>query len=535
MKNSSRQSRTVPVLFAVTVFLFSVFFAYMTGKERVSVFQPEQTHTYAHITDFQLEQVADSSSPTGIRKVYRGILDPALSPESCLCFNIAHHTIAVYFDDVLVYRLTGSEENRIGKNVSSNWCSVHVGQDHAGKAVTIVLTPLFEAAIGKNPDFLLGSHYAIAIDLLRGELPLLVLSTLCLLLGFFVVAVVLYFRLMLKTDPTGLVYLGLFSIFLGLWKVTDLRSMPLLLPAYSMAIGYVSVGSLFLTGICLIAYCSTLFAEKHRILPNTLLFLACCMCVAVLICQVSGVAEIRQNLVYCHTILIAAILSLPVTAICNRVFRKTWGLIHSWKLLLLLVTGIALDLVLYYWNNGLLSFSIMGFILYTLVVFLSSIQEATRKAYIDSRTGLENRTRWNELMSNESVIPEPYAILVIDLNGLKHVNDALGHDAGDRMIYELSEILRNSLPRNCVICRWGGDEFAVLLSGLTKEMLEQHVASLRAAEKAYNLDHPELPIRYSIGAALSSDHPGISRSELFRLADEDMYHNKQLWYANNKT
>ena len=38
MKNSSRQSRTVPVLFAVTVFLFSVFFAYMTGKERVSVF-----------------------------------------------------------------------------------------------------------------------------------------------------------------------------------------------------------------------------------------------------------------------------------------------------------------------------------------------------------------------------------------------------------------------------------------------------------------------------------------------------------------
>lgn len=100
----------------------------------------------------------------------------------------------------------------------------------------------------------------------------------------------------------------------------------------------------------------------------------------------------------------------------------------------------------------------MSFIVYTLIVFLRNVQESTRKAYTDSRTGLENRGRWNELMHGDDPLPEPYAILVIDLNGLKQVNDTLGHEAGDRMIYELSAILRNTLLRNSVICRWGGND-----------------------------------------------------------------------------
>lgn len=87
----------------------------------------------------------------------------------------------------------------------------------------------------------------------------------------------------------------------------------------------------------------------------------------------------------------------------------------------------------------------MGFIIYMLIVFLNTVQNTTRKAYTDSRTGLVNRTRWNELMNNDNSIPEPYAILMMDLNGLKQMNDTLGHEAGDQMIFQLSNILRNTL------------------------------------------------------------------------------------------
>jgi diguanylate cyclase (GGDEF)-like protein len=99
------------------------------------------------------------------------------------------------------------------------------------------------------------------------------------------------------------------------------------------------------------------------------------------------------------------------------------------------------------------------------------------------------------------------------------------------MIFQLSSILRNTLPRNSVICRWGGDEFTVLLTGLNRPRLDHWVEALFAAAEAYNTDPPELPIHFSVGDALSSEHPGISRSELFHLADEHMYRNKQHWYA----
>ena len=120
------------------------------------------------------------------------------------------------------------------------------------------------------------------------------------------------------------------------------------------------------------------------------------------------------------------------------------------------------------------------------------------------------------------------------LNGLQKVNDTLGHEAGDQMIVALSEILRNSLPRNSVICRWGGDEFAALLPGINREQMDHYIETLLNAKSAYNAAHAELPIHFAVGGALSSEHPDISRSDLFGLADEEMYRDKQAWYAHRR-
>ena len=81
---------------------------------------------------------------------------------SVLPYRASHHP--VYFGDVLVYSLISAESNRVGRNVSSNWCSVYVGTEHAGQTVTIVRTPLLEAAVAKDVEFLLGSHYSNVID-----------------------------------------------------------------------------------------------------------------------------------------------------------------------------------------------------------------------------------------------------------------------------------------------------------------------------------------------------------------------------------
>jgi len=534
MKHGSRKQHAGVYLFYLTLAQFFLFFAYMLTSERVSVFQLETTHKYTTLTSMEATVVHDDAAPAGVIKTYRGTLDPELSQESCLCFNISHHEIEVYFDDTLVYRLTGAEDNRIGRNVSSNWCSVHVGQLHAGKAVTVVLTPLLTDAISKEPTFLLGSHYAIAMNILVSELPLLILSSLCVLLGLFVVAVSLYLGFVLKSESSGMIYLGFFSVAMGLWCFTDLKGITLLFPENSMAIGYVSVGSLYLSGLSLLMYFHTLFVPRHQRLMLLLSTGGSLVCLYALAAQLFGITEIRQNLLLSHILLLTAIASIPLAALINRIVSKSWGVHRSWRLLGILFAGIGVDLAFYYRNNGngLLSFSIVGFIIYMLIVFFRSMQESTRKAYTDSRTGLENRTRWNELMNDDTSLLEPYAIVVIDLNGLKQVNDTLGHEAGDQIIFQLSSILRNTMPRNSVICRWGGDEFTVLLTGVSRQKLDQRLESLLTAAAAYNAEHPELPIHFAVGAALSAEHRGISRTSLFQLADEAMYRCKQRWYES---
>ena len=179
-------------------------------------------------------------------------------------------------------------------------------------------------------------------------------------------------------------------------------------------------------------------------------------------------------------------------------------------------------------------FTLLAFILYALIGFNNYATNISRSAYTDTRTGLANRLRWNELMRDDVQIPEPFGILVMDLNGLKRVNDTLGHEAGDRMIFHFANILRNTMPGSSVICRWGGDEFSVLLTGISRSHLESYIQALIRSTEEYNTANTDLPIHFAIGAALSTEYPGMSRTELFRLADEEMYRNKQFWYKQKQ-
>ncbi len=533
--NHSEYLKKIPIfLFTFTLIAFLFFFIWVNGEDGVTVNRADPMPGYGVFSDLQTETVVDETAPAGIRKIYKGVLPSDLSGEDHLFFNIAHHSIEVYLDGECVYSLALSEDNRLAGNVGSNWCNVHIGHSGAGREITVVLTPLFEAAIGKSPEFLMGAPYAVVIDVIVGELPLLILSFLCILIGIFVAATFLYFRFIEKTDSKGILYLGFFSISIGLWKLNDLRCMSLLMPEHSVVFGYISVGTLFLTSICLLPYFSMLFVKDRR---KPMIVLSCAgylVCLAVLAMQVFGISEIRQNLVYSHVMLIVALVSVPVAALINRIVYKTSGLKKKWKLLFLIFAGITVDLVFYYLNNknALLSFSIMGLIVYTLIIFMMSVQDTTRKAYTDTYTGLVNRTRWTEIMNMDIPASKPYAVMMIDMNGLKRVNDTLGHDAGDEMIFRLSQILRKALPSSAVICRWGGDEFAVLMTDTTRAHTEEQIGKLFSECENYNVEHPELPIHFAVGAVLSSEHPDASRNELFRLADDDMYRNKKIWYEN---
>lgn len=174
------------------------------------------------------------------------------------------------------------------------------------------------------------------------------------------------------------------------------------------------------------------------------------------------------------------------------------------------------------------------FCAYFSVLFENMILDTTKKAYTDSHTGLINKARWNELMNASVPVVESTAIMMLDLNGLKQVNDTLGHEAGDRMILAFSDILRRALPKNSVICRWGGDEFAVMITGMDRESVEKCLDTIRQEVDDYNAACDEPSVFYAVGCAFALEHPGLSRTELLTIADSRMYLDKQTWYSEKQ-
>lgn len=146
----------------------------------------------------------------------------------------------------------------------------------------------------------------------------------------------------------------------------------------------------------------------------------------------------------------------------------------------------------------------------------------------DGLTGLHNRAYFEtEMKRLEKSRDYPITIVIADLDGLKLVNDTMGHNIGDEMLKAFADVLRSVFGSSDQVFRIGGDEFAVLLPGTDKEDADNIMKRMYAAFDAYNEKHPALPIKASLGVAtaLSPDEPLV---QVFKRADDFMYRNKML-------
>ena len=143
----------------------------------------------------------------------------------------------------------------------------------------------------------------------------------------------------------------------------------------------------------------------------------------------------------------------------------------------------------------------------------------------DSLTGLYSRNFFEEEMTRLSDGRySPLGVIVCDLDGLKFINDLVGHQAGDKMIIKAADILRQSFRSSDIVARVGGDEFAVLLSQTGPKTVERMLQRLREAVRKYNSTEPELPLALSMGHAESNTSADLQA--LFREADDMMYREK---------
>ena len=152
------------------------------------------------------------------------------------------------------------------------------------------------------------------------------------------------------------------------------------------------------------------------------------------------------------------------------------------------------------------------------------------QALHDELTGLPNRAHLRERLVDTMSGPEPpsVALLLVDLDQFKEINDTLGHHYGDRLLREFAQRLAKNLRGCDTIARLGGDEFAILLTDGPSESNSIEVAErlLRLCTRRFMVDDFRFHVGASVGIALAPDHASDPEA-LLRKADTAMYWAKQ--------
>lgn len=193
--------------------------------------------------------------------------------------------------------------------------------------------------------------------------------------------------------------------------------------------------------------------------------------------------------------------------------KKATGLDHLEKIVLVDILGLVL---------------IIATELIKVVRFAAQNKILQKKVYLDEATGLPNKNKCEEILNETEpiLVNELVAMCVFDLNNLRTINNNLGHDKGDEYIRSFAIQLREAVPEEFFAGRDGGDEFIAVLKGLDHEGVRKCLQNIRNQATEYSRQHPEMPISYAAGYALSSDFEGSTMRELFRLADKNMYIDK---------
>lgn len=143
-------------------------------------------------------------------------------------------------------------------------------------------------------------------------------------------------------------------------------------------------------------------------------------------------------------------------------------------------------------------------------------------AYKDDLTGLANRRSCEEKLNELEQTGEVYALVNMDMNLLKAINDTFGHQAGDRALRAFAKVLCDVFPSEALVCRTGGDEFAVILPGFDRDQTNKIVQDMNEEMERRNTQcNDEITLSAAYGCAYSDE--SSNPHAVYKIADQRMY------------
>jgi len=158
------------------------------------------------------------------------------------------------------------------------------------------------------------------------------------------------------------------------------------------------------------------------------------------------------------------------------------------------------------------------------------VERVRQLAYIDGLTGIFNRRYFEHRIAEEMERARRFdagmAVIMVDIDQFKSLNDEFGHLLGDEVLRQVSSIFSQQLRKMDVVCRYGGEEFAILISQTNAEQALRVAEKLRRVVETWQFPGVPRAVTISVGAAMFPEH-GDSRDALVRAADAGLYAAKQ--------
>ena len=166
-----------------------------------------------------------------------------------------------------------------------------------------------------------------------------------------------------------------------------------------------------------------------------------------------------------------------------------------------------------------------------LIEAMENINQIADFANKDFLTGVYNRRYFyddmNEYVTYAEERAEPYAVAVLDIDHFKEINDACGHDSGDRVLKTLAKKLIDETKNGDLIARFGGEEFCIVLKNVSNEEAVKFFVNLRANIASCNVQLKKEQINFTVSIGVAFSRSDYKLDELLELADEALYRAKE--------
>lgn len=470
-----------------------------------------------------------------------------------LMFNTYLSSVNVILDDVSIYQYS-MKRDEADDIIGSGCHFVIIPRNSSGKTFHINLTARENNAFTNMetitfvPTTHAYSYYT------HKKASTIFISFFLVILGI-ILSIVGAITLLSNPRNFQLTYIGLFSFFMGIWSMCNVKVLQIFNINLSSCAS-VEYLSLFAATIPLVLLLSTVRKDdspKSRLAIRGIALVFTIFVVTTSILHFTKIVHYSQVLSLFHGLVALSLVVYAIVSIRNRRKKTTAEMAISlgfWVLCL----SFAADLIRFNVQKYLMpnnpklydSFIPIGTLLFIILLLYSFSQSTLAMihdkaeqellsyiAYHDDLCKIYNRAMCDKEFERLDNSDENYSLVNLDLNGLKTINDSMGHAAGDKLLVSFAEILTKAFENIGTCYRMGGDEFIVIVPEANALFIPTCIERMEILEKegSKELDYP---IEASYGIASRNEVPEHTAAKVNSLADSRMYEMKVKAHKNRQ-